>query len=91
MTTRPSSAPKRMAGDAGKRGVALLAALFTALPAPQVLAQAPAAAPVPASAPAQGATPAPAQADDPAALVARIALYPDDLVAIILPASTNPL
>jgi len=24
-------------------------------------------------------------------LVARIALYPDDLVAIILPASTNPL
>ena len=89
MTTRPSSTPKRPAGDAGRRGVALLAALLTALPAPQVLAQAPAAAP--AAAPAPGAAPAPAQSDDPAALVARIALYPDDLVAIILPASTNPL
>ena len=91
MTTRPSSTPKRSAGDAGKRGVALLAALLTALPAPHVLGQAPAAAPAPTAAPVSGATPAPAQADDPGALVARIALYPDDLVAIILPASTNPL
>jgi hypothetical protein len=91
VTTRPSPTPKRSAGDTGKRGVALLAALLTALPAPQVLGQAPAAAPVPAAASVSGATPAPAQADDPGALVARIALYPDDLVAIILPASTNPL
>ncbi len=91
MTTRPSSTPKRLAGDASKRGVALLAALLTALPAPQVLGQAPAAAPAPTAAPVSGVTPAPAQADDPGALVARIALYPDDLVAIILPASTNPL
>ena len=91
MTTRPSPTPKRSAGDAGKRGVALLAALLTALPAPHVLGQAPAAAPAPTAAPVSAATPAPAQADDPGALVARIALYPDDLVAIILPASTNPL
>ena len=34
---------------------------------------------------------APAPAQDLATLVGRIALYPDDLVAIILPASTNPL
>ncbi len=37
-----------------------------------------------------GAAP-PMSAQDLADLVGRIALYPDDLVAIILPASTNPL
>ena len=49
----------------------------------QALAQAPAAA----GAPPAAATPA-AQLDN---LVGRIALYPDDLIAIILPAATNPL
>ncbi len=42
-----------------------------------------------AQAPATAAEPASPQ--DLATLVGRIALYPDDLVAIILPASTNPL
>ena len=48
----------------------------------------PAAAQAPA-APTNTAAPAAAEAMD--ALVGRIALYPDDLVAIILPASTSPL
>jgi hypothetical protein len=56
-----------------------LAALLLALPA---MAQAPAAP--------TGAAPPPA-ADAMDDLVGRIALYPDDLVAIILPASTSPL
>src|SRR5438046_1776356 len=55
--------------------------LFLAL-AMNVAAQAPAAA--------AGAAPPPS-ADELAKLVGPIALYPDDLVAIILPASTNPL
>ncbi|MDH4115115.1 MAG: DUF3300 domain-containing protein [Burkholderiaceae bacterium] len=56
---------------------AVMAILFSAT----ALAQAPAAA---------GAPPPPA-ADDLTQLVGRIALYPDDLVAIILPAATSPL
>ncbi len=91
VTTPPSSAPKRRVGDAGKRGIALLAALLTALPAPLVLGQAPAAPTSTTVPPGTVPTPAPALGEDPGALVARIALYPDDLVAIILPASTNPL
>ena len=55
---------------------------FAMMVAAQALAQAPA-APAGAAAP-----PSP---DDLDQLVGRIALYPDDLVAIILPASTNPL
>jgi hypothetical protein len=47
--------------------------------------------PAPAQAPAAAKAPAAYSADDPATLVPRIALYPDDLVSIILPASTNPL
>ena len=89
MTTRPSSTPKRPAGDAGMRGIALLAALAHR-PARAAGAR-PGAGRGPGGGARPGATPAPAQSDDPAALVARIALYPDDLVAIILPASTNPL
>jgi hypothetical protein len=46
------------------------------------LAQAPAAA---------GGAASPPAAEDLSQLVGRIALYPDDLVGIILPASTNPL
>jgi len=38
-----------------------------------------------------GAAPAPLSAEDLDALVGRIALYPDDLVAIVLPGSTFPL
>jgi hypothetical protein len=61
-------------------GVALT--LAAALCIQPVAAQAPA-APV-------AAAPAPV-AEELEGLVGRIALYPDDLVAIILPASTNPL
>lgn len=56
---------------------AFLAAMF----APAAYAQAPAAIGV-------AAAPSPAQLEK---LVDRIALYPDDLVSIILPAATNPL
>jgi hypothetical protein len=44
-----------------------------------------------APAPDAGGAPAPLSAEDLDALVGRIALYPDDLVAIILPGSTFPL
>ena len=65
----------------GALRLALLAVLGV-LPAPVAFAQ---------SAVATAAPVAAAPTDDPQALVARIALYPDDLIAIILPASTNPL
>jgi hypothetical protein len=61
---------------------ALFWALFATLFAMQSVAQAPAAA--------GGAAPPP-PAVELEKLVGPIALYPDDLVAIILPASTNPL
>jgi hypothetical protein len=86
--TRPPLPHKRPAHAFGKRGVAMLAALLLALPPPQLLAQTP--APAPQAPPAGGAA-ASYNPDDPATLVPRIALYPDDLVSIILPASTNPL
>src|SRR4051812_32348809 len=73
------------AGRAWRRGLssvqlALCAALATG--AADGLAQAPVAV---------VSEVADASAEDLAGLVGRIALYPDDLVAIILPASTNPL
>ena len=40
---------------------------------------------------AEGGAPPPMSAEELGKLVGPIALYPDDLVAIILPASTNPL
>ena len=55
-----------------------MAILFSAT----ALAQAPAAT---------GSAAAPQASGDLTQLVGRIALYPDDLVAIILPASTSPL
>jgi hypothetical protein len=62
----------------------------TQAPAPaRAVAQAPAPAAPVIGAP-QG-TSSPAQAQSMEQLVGRIALYPDDLVAVILPASTNPL
>jgi len=61
---------------------ALVAAITAFLFAANVVAQAPAAP--------GGAAVAPPAAELEA-LVARIALYPDDLVALILPASTEPL
>jgi hypothetical protein len=72
-------APRR--GIACRRGIASVVALAM-LWAPVASAQAPA-APATAS--------AAASPQDLDKLVDRIALYPDDLVAIILPASTNPL
>jgi hypothetical protein len=67
----------------GARAVALLAAACL-LPA-SVTAQGPAGAPT-------GAPPAQSMAaTDLEPLVARIALYPDDLLAIMLPAATTPL
>jgi hypothetical protein len=59
-----------------------IAAFLAAMFAPAAYAQAPVAATGVAAAP------SPAQLEK---LVDRIALYPDDLVSIILPASTNPL
>ncbi len=76
----------RTLAAADSRGVArwleLLAGIVLLVFALNALAQAPAA---PA-----GAAP-PQAAGELDALVGRIALYPDDLVGIILPASTNPL
>jgi hypothetical protein len=64
------------------RWLELLAGIVLLVIAVNALAQAPAAS--------AGAAPPPA-ANELDALVGRIALYPDDLVGIILPASTNPL
>lgn len=61
---------------------ALLASTMLASAAPSAMAQAPAA-------PTASATAASSEALD--ALVGPFALYPDDLVALILPASTQPL
>lgn len=74
---RQTSAPVRFS----LKAVAAAALLLAFSPGP-LMAQAPA-APVTAV--------APMQAEQLEQLVAPIALYPDDLVAIILPASTNPL
>jgi len=62
--------------------VTIIASLVAALFATNGLAQAPAATG------AAAAAPSPQELES---LVGKIALYPDDLVAIILPASTNPL
>lgn len=71
-------------GDSRRwRRAALVTALVAAFSAGQALAQAPAAPPTGAA--------AAYSAQELENLVSRIALYPDDLVAIILPAATNPL
>ena len=62
--------------------IGLLAGFFFLITAMHAVAQAPAAP--------GGAAP-PTSAEELAKLVGPIALYPDDLVAIILPAATNPL
>ncbi len=64
------------------RWLGLLQGLFLFVFAANAVAQAPAAT--------GGAAP-PSSGEELAKLVGPIALYPDDLVAIILPASTNPL
>ena len=63
-------------------GIAAAVVLLAFLPLREAIAQAPA-----------GTTNAAAElpAEELETLVSRIALYPDDLIAIILPASTNPL
>jgi hypothetical protein len=66
----------------GSPWLARLAGIFFLALAMNSVAQAPAAS--------GGAAPPP-PADDLGTLVGPIALYPDDLVAIILPAATNPL
>ena len=63
-------------------GLVALATCVALVVAPMVVAQAPAASGNAAEAP------SPAELEK---LVGPIALYPDDLVAVILPASTNPL
>jgi hypothetical protein len=60
----------------------IMAAVAALVFAANLFAQAPAAS---------GGAPAPYSAEELEKLVDRIALYPDDLVAIILPAATNPL
>jgi len=82
MTTYSSLAPKPPASGGRCRWQPVMAAFAALLFAANVIAQAPAA---PGNA---AAAPSGAGLDN---LVARIALYPDDLVAIILPAATNPL
>lgn len=62
--------------------LAILLALVSAIYATNAIAEAPAA---------QGVTASSPSASNLETLVGPIALYPDDLVAIILPASTNPL
>jgi len=70
--------------------VVLAVALAANFPASSVFAQAPAPAPAPAAA-AAASPDIPLTPEELEQLVARIALYPDDLIAIVLPASTNPL
>ena len=74
----------------GLRGASLAltlaAALVATFAASSAFAQAPAQAPAGTPIPDAALTP-----EELEKLVARIALYPDDLVALILPASTNPL
>src|SRR6187455_3460649 len=76
------SSPDRARSWATSAWRVLVAAFVAVALAGQGMAQAPAAD--------AGAAPA-MSAEDLDNLVGRIALYPDDLVAIILPASTNPL
>lgn len=77
------SKPKLAASGRRARGLSAVAMLIASLFTPQLFAQAPAAASAVAS--------ASYSAEQLDSLVGRIALYPDDLVSIILPASTNPL
>ncbi|HSN80000.1 MAG TPA: DUF3300 domain-containing protein [Rhodoferax sp.] len=77
------SKPELAASGRRARSVSAVAMLIASLFSPQIFAQAPAAASTVA-----GASYSAEQLDS---LVGRIALYPDDLVSIILPASTNPL
>ena len=81
MSKHPT-APHGRPGHHRPRWLALTAAMALALGTAPLGAQAPAA-------PTTAAAPAPAEELEQ--LVGRIALYPDDLVAIILPASTQPL
>ncbi len=81
MTTR-LSVPTPASREGKSFRLLTIAAFLAVMFAPTAYAQAPAAATGVAAAP------SPAALEQ---LVGRIALYPDDLVSIILPASTNPL
>ena len=75
--------PIRLASSRKARSMTTLAVLIASLFTPQLFAQAPAAAPA--------AVTASYSAEQLDKLVGPIALYPDDLIGIILPAATNPL
>jgi len=75
-------AKRRYLARSTASGLVALATCFALIAAPPTSAQAPAASAAAAQAPSP---------EELAKLVGPIALYPDDLVAIILPASTNPL
>jgi hypothetical protein len=62
-----------------------------ALPAAAQFADAPEDVPTTAAAPSQASGTPLLSADDLRALVAPVALYPDELLAVVLPAATNPL
>jgi hypothetical protein len=81
MTTQRTARPPA-GSDKHLRRLTLVAALVAALSATNVLAQAPSAPGSSVSAPSAATL---------ESLVGRIALYPDDLVAIILPSATNPV
>src|SRR6185295_15867624 len=80
--TMCSPAPTLARNGGRPRWLAVVAAFIAAVFATNVPAQAPAA---------PGGAASTRSADELDKLVGRIALYPDDLVAIILPAATNPL
>ena len=82
LATKPGRDPR-----GATLAVALAAALFTTVRG-VVGVRAGAPAPAPAVTPIPDAALTPEELEK---LVARIALYPDDLVALVLPASTNPL
>jgi len=84
MTQIPST-PIALASGRRTRNMSSIALVIASLFTPALFAQAPAAAP------AGTAASAAYSAEQLDQLVGRIALYPDDLVSIILPAATNPL
>jgi hypothetical protein len=82
MLNRPQRDPAAAHCHARLRALTMFAALFTTVLTPTAFAQSPTAS---------ATSPEPTSPEALEKLVARIALYPDDLIAIILPASTNPL
>lgn len=80
--TKPQAAQRRYGRGHRSRNLTFALSLLAAVCTAPVAAQAPAAPVAAAAAPV---------AEELETLVGRIALYPDDLIGIILPSSTNPL